>query len=100
MTFQEAPATDSAESSDITAPEPKAPAVAPEITPEMQVDAQAGVDAAFAQLREQPKVRIRIHKDLGPQVVIINGARYNVPSNVPLMVPEQVAQVLEESGRI
>ena len=78
----------------------KAPVKAPEITAQMQVDAAAGVDAAFAVLHKQPKERIRVHKDLPPQVVIINGARFNIPTGVAVDVPQQVAEVLRESGRI
>lgn len=78
----------------------EAPVPAPEITPEMKLAAQAGVDAAFKTISAQPKVRIRVPKVYGPQVVVINGARFNIPSNVSIEVPEQVAQVLSDSGRI
>ena len=76
------------------------PAKAPEITPEMMVSAAAGVDAGFAAIRKQAKVKIRVHKSQGPQVVIVNGARFNVPCGVFVEVPEQIAQILADSGRI
>ncbi len=78
----------------------EAPAKAPEITPEMVAQAAAGVDAAMARISAQPKVRIKVPKVHGPQVVVINGARFNIPSNVSIEVPQQVAEVLSEAGRI
>ena len=75
-------------------------AAAPAITPEMKVAAQGGVDAAFAEINKQPRVKVRVPKAFGPQVVIINGARFNVPSNIYVDVPEQVAQILRDSERI
>lgn len=78
----------------------KAPAVAPEITPEMAAAASMGVDSAFDAINKQPKVRVRVPQVMGPQVVVINGARFNIPSNVSIEVPEQVAQVLVDAGRI
>lgn len=65
-----------------------------------QIEAAAAVDAAFKQLKAQPKVRIRVPKVMGPQVVNINGARFNVPANVYVDVPQQVAEVLADAGRI
>lgn len=82
------------------ASEAKAPAKAPEISAADSIAADKGVDGAYKSINAQPKTRIRIIKEQGPQVVIINGARFNVPSNVYVEVPEQVAQLLQESGRI
>lgn len=86
----------------LEAPEPsaEAPAKAPEISAADALSAQSGVDSAFAKIREQPTVRIRVPKVHGPQVVVINGARFNIPSNVSIDVPQQVADVLAEAGRI
>jgi len=78
----------------------EAPKEPPKITPEMEVKAAAGVEADFARIKAQPHERIRVPKVHGPQVVIINGARFNVPSNVSIDVPQQVAEVLREAGRI
>lgn len=64
------------------------------------IEAQAGVDASFARIKAQPTVRIRVHKSQGPQTVIINGARFNVPCNVWVNVPEQVAEELRNAERI
>jgi hypothetical protein len=98
MDFFETPAAIQAEPSADQLSE--VPAKAPEITPAMQVEAAAGVDAGFKAIKAQPKVKIRVPKVYGPQVVIINGARFNVPSNVFIEVPEQVAQILADAGRI
>lgn len=78
----------------------KAPVAAPEITPDMIVADSQGIDAAFDAINKQPKVRIRVPQVMGPQVVVINGARFNIPSNVSIEVPEQVAQTLVDAGRI
>lgn len=80
----------------VTTPAPSAPA----ISPSDAIAAQVGVDAAFKAINAQPKTRIRVPKVMGPQVVIINGARFNVPANVFVEVPAQVAQVLQDAGRI
>lgn len=77
-----------------------APVTAPEITPEMQAVAAVNADKAAAAIRSQPMVKVRVPKVFGPQVVIINGARWNVPSNVFVEVPEQVAKILADAGRI
>lgn len=65
-----------------------------------KIAAQVGVDAAFASIKSQPTERIRVPKIHGPQVVVINGARFNVPANVFVNVPQQVAEVLRDAGRI
>lgn len=85
-----------------TSPEvaPKVPVKAPEITPEMKVSSAAGVDRGFAAIKGQPMVKIRVPKVHGPQTVTINGARFNIPSNIFVEVPEQVAQILADAERI
>jgi hypothetical protein len=50
-------------------------------------------------------VKIRIPYDtLNPnihtEVVIINGRRFNIQKGVEVEVPEQVAQILKDAGRI
>ena len=65
-----------------------------------RVAAQTAADKAMRSIRTQPTEKIRVPKVMGPQVVIINGARFNVPANVWVEVPQQVAQILRESGRI
>lgn len=74
--------------------------VQPTISPADMVESQVGVDKAFASIKAQPTERIRVPKVNGPQVVIINGARFNVPCNVYVDVPQQVAQILRDSERI
>ena len=53
-------------------------------------------------LRAQPKRRIRISKELfGVETFVgINGYKFVIQNGVAVEVPEQVAQLLEESGRI
>lgn len=70
------------------------------ISPADKVAAQFGVDAAFKAIKAQPTEKIRVPKVSGPQTVIINGARFNVPANVYVEVPEQVAQILRDADRI
>ena len=65
-----------------------------------KVEAQVGVDKAFAVIKAQPYEKVRVPKLHGPQVVVINGARFDVPANVFVPVPAQVAQVLRDAGRI
>ena len=102
MSESEIPAADTSmvTSADLDTRSEEAPAKAPEITPEQIVLAEKGVEAAFAAINSQPKVRIRVPKAHGPQVVIINGARFNIPSNIPIMVPQQVADILADAERV
>lgn len=72
----------------------------PSISAADQIAAQVGQDAAFKAIKAQPTVKIRVPKVMGPQVVIINGARFNVPANVYVEVPQQVAEILRDAGRI
>ena len=51
-------------------------------------------------LAAQPKVSVRIQKAIGPQSVIINGARFNIPAGIPVEVPEQVAELLRDAELI
>lgn len=83
-----------------SSPAKAAPAEPPKITPQMIVADSAGIDAAMAAIKAQPKVKIRIPKVHGPQTVIINGARFDIASNVFVDVPQQVADVLADAGRI
>jgi len=65
---------------------------------------QAAHSSKLARMRAilaaQPTRRIRIRKEDGPQTVIINGARTNIPAGIHVDVAEQIAQVLEDAGRI
>lgn len=72
----------------------------PTISPADEIAAARGAKASAALVNAQPKVRIRVPKVMGPQVVIINGARWNVPANVFVDVPQQVAEILQDAGRI
>lgn len=65
-----------------------------------KISAQVAVDAAFKAIKAQPTEKIRVPKVNGPQTVIINGARFNIPANVYVEVPQQVAQILRDSNRI
>lgn len=82
----------------------EAPAVSevaePEISAADEVAAKGIRSQVFERLRKEPKERIRIAKAMGPQTVIINGARYDVPANVPVDVPKTVADILRSSDRI
>jgi hypothetical protein len=74
--------------------------VQPTISQADVVAAQVGVDKAFKAIKAQPTEKIRVPKIMGPQVVIINGARFNVPANIYVEVPQQVAQILRDADRI
>jgi hypothetical protein len=65
-----------------------------------RVAAQTASDKAMKAIRLQPTEKIRVPKVNGPQTVVINGARFNIPANVYVEVPEQVAQVLRDADRI
>lgn len=90
----EAPLTGAEQPSEVTVVQPTG------ISAADQVAAQVGVDAAFKSIKAQPTERIRVPKVMGPQVVIINGARFNVPANVYVDVPRQVAQILRDADRM
>lgn len=53
-------------------------------------------------LRAQPKRRVRISKELwGNETFVgINGYKFVIQNGIPVEVPEQVAQLLEDMGRI
>ena len=53
------------------------------------------IDRTRKALDKEPKVRVRVPKALGPQTVIINGLRFNIPANLHVEVPESVARLLE-----
>lgn len=72
----------------------------PEISAADRLAAGQAMDQAFKAIKAQPTEKIRISKLMGPQVVIINGARFNVPANVYVEVPQQVAEILRDAERI
>lgn len=63
-----------------------------------EVEAQR---SAYVKMRDhlakQPKVRVRLNEDT---LVQLNGWTVNIKGGEPVMVPQQIAQVLEDSGRI
>ena len=73
---------------------PKAPPVLAEFDPGATAEHDNAMMAAFRRLNAQPKVSVRIAKGLGPQSVIINGARFNIPAGIPVDVPKDVADLL------
>lgn len=70
------------------------------ITEDQKTRAKNIAQATRDKLAKEPVVRIRVPKSMGPQVVIINMARYEIPSNVPFDVPETVARMLRDAGRL
>jgi len=70
------------------------------ITEDQKEAAKSIAQATRDKLDKEPKVKIRVPKEYGPQTVIINMARYEIPSGVFFDVPETVAQMLRDSGRI
>lgn len=72
----------------------------PEIEAAHEIEARGVRSAMFAKMAKEPKVRIRVPKSSGPQTVIINGARWDVPANVPVEVPAPIADILREAERI
>lgn len=85
-------------------PEPPLQTIQPNPMAATAADDQAGLDSAYNRivraLREQPLVRIRIPKEAGPQTVKINGWYASYAAGEAHMVPQQVAELLEEAGRI
>jgi hypothetical protein len=78
-----------------------AAAPASEVLPAQQVEDKHAYENKLMKmqriLREQPKVQVRIPKDLGPQSVILNGARFNIPAGVSVQVPQSVADAMREA---
>jgi hypothetical protein len=92
----EAPATDTADE------QPAAPvAMADELEKQAERadrDAHASkMKKAFAFLASQPKETVRVPKAMGPQSVIINGARFNLPAGISVQVPADVAALLRDA---
>lgn len=59
----------------------------------------------MAEKAKEKFVKIRIPYDpinpnIHTEIVIINGQRWNIQKGVDVEVPEQVANVLKEAGRI
>lgn len=85
-------------------PEPPVQTLQPNPTVNTAADDQVGLDNSYNKtvrsLREQPLVRIRIPKEAGPQTVKINGWFASYAAGEAHMVPQQVAEILEEAGRI
>jgi len=69
----------------------------PSLTAEDQKKYGNRLTATYMRLRKEKKVRIRIPVQHGDEVVIINGARFNIKCGEPVEVPESVAQILEQS---
>ena len=57
---------------------------------------QSNIDMWRDRFAEMPKVRVRTTEDARVQ---INGYTFQIKARTPVMVPELVAQVLDESGR-
>ena len=53
-----------------------------------------------AHFKSQPKVRIKIRKELGEQFVMINGYGFQIQAGEYVHVPEQVAELLQEADII
>lgn len=54
----------------------------------------------FALLAAEPKESVRIRKEIGPQSVTFNGARFNIPAGIPVEVPKRVAEALRNAELI
>ena len=76
------------------------PVAEPKIEVAHEIEQKSRIQAVRDQINAMPKVRIRISKEQGEQLVVINGARWNIPANIPVDVPEPVAAQLANAGRI
>lgn len=54
-------------------------------------------DRMQAHLAKQPKIRVRLREDTFAQ---LNGYTFLIKANQPVMVPEQVYDLLVEAGRV
>jgi hypothetical protein len=81
-------------------PAEAAPAPAPaELTSAEQREAAEMLDRMRAYLKGQRKVRVRVKND-GPVFCQINGYSFVIRPDVPVEVPEAVAELLEGAGYI
>lgn len=85
-------------------PEPPLQTIQPDTMATHAADDQSSLNNGYNNtvraLRAQPLVRIRIPKESGPQTVKINGWYASYAAGEAHMVPQQVAELLEEAGRI
>lgn len=58
------------------------------------------IDAMAAHFAKQPKRQIRIRKEDGDQTTQINGYTHLIKAGEKVLVPEQVAELLEDAGII
>lgn len=78
---------------------------APEVAPSAAVQTQATIaqQSMLNVMREvfskQKRVRVKVRND-GPVPVQVNGYTFLIRENVPVEVPEQVAEILEDAGYI
>lgn len=86
-------------------PEPEAPVqvVTPDVMAATAADDQQSLDNSYnntvRSLREQPLVRVRVPKEQAPLYYSINGYKNWLAEGVH-MVPKQVAELLEDAGRV
>jgi len=57
------------------------------------------IDKMRAKYAKEKRVRVKVHND-GPVQVQVNGYSFLIRENVPVEVPESVAQILEDAGYI
>lgn len=76
-----------------TEPEPK-------ISASDKITEKSRVAKMFDAIKASGTEVVRVPKVNGPQTVIINGARYDVPCNVPVEVPKLVADHLRKAHRL
>ena len=70
---------------------------------QVRTDAEAAqrsmIDRMKVHFASQPKRRVKVRND-GPVTVQVNGYSFLIQENVPVDVPSQVADMLDEAGYI
>lgn len=56
------------------------------------------IDRMREHFAKQPKVQIRIRKEDGDQTVQVNGYTFWIKAGEKVLVPEQIADILQEAG--
>ena len=84
---------------DPAAPAPASGQSAEALKAAAQAEQQSMLNVMRDKYAAEPRVRVKVHND-GPVQVQVNGYSFLIREGVPVMVPESVAEILEDAGYI
>jgi hypothetical protein len=84
---------------DGAAPAVAAPAPSGAIVTEATLGRESMLNVMRDKYKTEKRVRVKVHND-GPVQVQVNGYSFLIRENVPVEVPESVAEILDQAGYI